>query len=260
MSWQVLVFLSVLGVLSVWALIEMIVAAYYAPSDAALERRLCEENAEIAAQIRAENEFAEVWDRQMASMGRVMRGVVPPADEEPFRYSSSGAPLVVRKTVSGTFGGSGPDVSNIPKTSPEVGPVGTFTIVEPVSQTTSTLIDMLRQRDAMGRKKYGVTLDRKDLTFNEWAQHMTEELLDAAGYAQAAMRANSDAAPPAASENAAMLDWLISHRGVSVQYWNGDLERGWFVFFSDGISLQRTITHSHPTSRAAIKAAMEIMP
>lgn len=57
-----------------------------------------------------------------------------------------------------------------------------------VSNTTRTLIDQLRQRDTKGREKYGTSLDRKDLSLVDWLQHQTEELLDGAGYAQAAKR------------------------------------------------------------------------
>ena len=58
----------------------------------------------------------------------------------------------------------------------------------PVSDTTFYLMGLLQQRDAKGREKYGTTLDRKDLSLTEWLQHQTEELLDGAGYAQAAKR------------------------------------------------------------------------
>lgn len=44
------------------------------------------------------------------------------------------------------------------------------------------LRDMLKQRSAVGIKKYGATLERTDCKPSEWAQHMLEELLDAAGY------------------------------------------------------------------------------
>lgn len=56
------------------------------------------------------------------------------------------------------------------------------------SEVTKTLIRQLIARDAHGKAKYGVTLDRKDLTPQQWLQHMTEELLDGAGYAQATLR------------------------------------------------------------------------
>lgn len=57
-----------------------------------------------------------------------------------------------------------------------------------ISDTTAQLIALLRQRDAAGLAKYGTTLDRTDLTPEQWLQHMAEEMLDGAGYALAAMR------------------------------------------------------------------------
>ena len=57
-----------------------------------------------------------------------------------------------------------------------------------VSDTTQHLIDLLIERDKLGRAKYGTTLDRTDLTRDQWLQHMVEELLDGAGYALAAQR------------------------------------------------------------------------
>ena len=61
-----------------------------------------------------------------------------------------------------------------------------------VSETTARLIDLLVARDQAGRAKYGTTLDRTDLSLDDWLQHMTEELLDAAGYAQAALRTHEE--------------------------------------------------------------------
>ena len=55
---------------------------------------------------------------------------------------------------------------------------------EDVSEVTRQLIE----RDKRGREKYGVTLDRTDLSLSDWLQHMAEELMDAAGYALAAKR------------------------------------------------------------------------
>lgn len=60
-----------------------------------------------------------------------------------------------------------------------------------VSETTQALIDLLVARDRAGRTKYGATLDRTDLTHEEWLQHMVEELLDGAGYALATKRVTS---------------------------------------------------------------------
>ena len=49
------------------------------------------------------------------------------------------------------------------------------TIVEEV-------IDLFRKRSEEGRKKYGTTLDRDDLSETEWIQHLQEELMDAILY------------------------------------------------------------------------------
>ena len=52
---------------------------------------------------------------------------------------------------------------------------------EPTS-TTEQLVGMLRNRHARGLAKYGTTLDRADLSPEQWAQHAIEEALDLAGY------------------------------------------------------------------------------
>jgi len=56
---------------------------------------------------------------------------------------------------------------------------------EECSNVTKELIAELIRRDEHGRKKYGVNLDRTDLTLEQWLQHQKEENLDAAGYAEA---------------------------------------------------------------------------
>ena len=48
--------------------------------------------------------------------------------------------------------------------------------------TTERLVAMLRERHARGLDKYGVTVDRDDLTPDQWAQHAIEEMLDGAKY------------------------------------------------------------------------------
>lgn len=55
------------------------------------------------------------------------------------------------------------------------------------SRVTEWLVAELRRRDALGRKKYGTTLDRGDLDTRDWLQHLLEELLDAAGYVKRIM-------------------------------------------------------------------------
>lgn len=42
----------------------------------------------------------------------------------------------------------------------------------------NTVINKFIQRSNLGITKYGVTLDRNDLSVIEWATHMQEELMD----------------------------------------------------------------------------------
>lgn len=44
------------------------------------------------------------------------------------------------------------------------------------------VVDEFRERSKFGEKKYGTTLDRDDLSFEEWIQHLKEELMDALVY------------------------------------------------------------------------------
>jgi hypothetical protein len=53
-----------------------------------------------------------------------------------------------------------------------------------MSRIEEQVIDFLRSRAETGKKKYGVTMERDDLSFLEWIQHLQEELLDAAVYAE----------------------------------------------------------------------------
>ena len=55
-------------------------------------------------------------------------------------------------------------------------------------RTTDQLVDIIRQRAAVGLKKYGVSLDRTDLQASDWLRHLLEELCDGAGYVLAAER------------------------------------------------------------------------
>ena len=48
--------------------------------------------------------------------------------------------------------------------------------------TTESIVDMIRSRAEVGLEKYGVTVDRTDLSIDEWIQHAIEEMLDGAQY------------------------------------------------------------------------------
>jgi hypothetical protein len=45
-----------------------------------------------------------------------------------------------------------------------------------------TVISKFRERSELGKKKYGVTLDRNDLSLLDWIQHAQEEHMDAILY------------------------------------------------------------------------------
>jgi hypothetical protein len=47
-----------------------------------------------------------------------------------------------------------------------------------------TIIDKFITRAEMGEKKYGVTLDREDLSIEDYIQHALEEHMDAILYLQ----------------------------------------------------------------------------
>jgi hypothetical protein len=42
----------------------------------------------------------------------------------------------------------------------------------------AAVIEKFKQRSTLGIAKYGVTLDRSDLSIQDWIQHAQEELMD----------------------------------------------------------------------------------
>jgi hypothetical protein len=46
----------------------------------------------------------------------------------------------------------------------------------------TAVVDRFKHRSEFGQKKYGTNLDRTDLSFLDWVQHMQEELMDAILY------------------------------------------------------------------------------
>jgi len=53
-------------------------------------------------------------------------------------------------------------------------------------KTAEALSQMIMERAKVGLEKYGVTVDRTDLTFDQWSTHAIEEALDMAHYLQRA--------------------------------------------------------------------------
>jgi len=54
---------------------------------------------------------------------------------------------------------------------------------EPICDTVvNSVVEKFIKRSNLGKQKYGTTLDRTDLSTDEWANHMQEELMDAILY------------------------------------------------------------------------------
>lgn len=51
-----------------------------------------------------------------------------------------------------------------------------------MSKIEQKVIDLINQRAKIGKEKYETTMERNDLTFMEWMQHLQEEMLDASIY------------------------------------------------------------------------------
>ena len=51
-----------------------------------------------------------------------------------------------------------------------------------MDSVVKSVIEQFKTRSEFGEKKYGVNMDREDLTFGEWVTHMKEELMDAILY------------------------------------------------------------------------------
>ena len=56
---------------------------------------------------------------------------------------------------------------------------GDFDVVDSVVES---IIEKFRQRSAVGIKKYNTTLDRTDLSEEQWCNHLLEEMMDAILY------------------------------------------------------------------------------
>ncbi len=51
-----------------------------------------------------------------------------------------------------------------------------------MSKLLDQLISEFENREQRGLRKYGTSMDRTDLSFDEWLQHFKEELLDGLVY------------------------------------------------------------------------------
>jgi len=53
-----------------------------------------------------------------------------------------------------------------------------------MSKVEDEVCEMIQQRAKVGLNKYGVTMEREDLTHDEWLEHLQHELMDAIVYIQ----------------------------------------------------------------------------
>ena len=56
-----------------------------------------------------------------------------------------------------------------------------------MSKYEEQVINKIRERAEVGKKKYGVTMEREDLNTMDWLNHLQEELMDAAVYVERLM-------------------------------------------------------------------------
>jgi len=58
-----------------------------------------------------------------------------------------------------------------------------------------SVIEQFTKRAEFGEKKYGVNMDRDDLSYKEWITHMKEELMDAILYLEKLEKLYGEEAP-----------------------------------------------------------------
>ena len=51
-----------------------------------------------------------------------------------------------------------------------------------MSKIEDSVCKKIQDRAKVGKNKYGVTMERSDLSFKEWMIHLQEELMDAVNY------------------------------------------------------------------------------
>jgi hypothetical protein len=57
-----------------------------------------------------------------------------------------------------------------------------------MSETYTNVLIKFQERETKGLLKYGTTMDRTDLSLQQWLTHLQEELMDATVYIEAALR------------------------------------------------------------------------
>ena len=61
-----------------------------------------------------------------------------------------------------------------------------------MSKIEDSVCKKILSRAEIGKKKYGVTMERNDLSFIEWMTHLQEELMDAIVYIEKVIDADKN--------------------------------------------------------------------
>ena len=64
-----------------------------------------------------------------------------------------------------------------------------------MSKVEDSVCAKIQARAELGQKKYGTTMDRDDLTHEEWLIHLQEELMDACVYVEKLIQLHQDGDP-----------------------------------------------------------------
>lgn len=61
-----------------------------------------------------------------------------------------------------------------------------------MDSVVTSVVNKFKQRSEFGQRKYGTNLDRDDLSFLNWVNHMQEELMDAILYLEKLKKVSGD--------------------------------------------------------------------
>jgi hypothetical protein len=59
-----------------------------------------------------------------------------------------------------------------------------------MSKIEDSVAEKILNRAEVGKKKYGVTMERDDLSITQWLKHLQEELMDATVYLEKIIQEN----------------------------------------------------------------------
>ena len=103
-----------------------------------------------------------------------------------------------------------------------------------MSKYEKLVIEKINKRASQGFQKYGVTMEREDLSIGEWLQHLQEELMDGAIYVERLLEVFTE-----------MPEWFIDNLNGPIKYIT---------------ILERTISHLGLDTLELIKQYQEKMP